>query len=65
MLSKTLESMEVPYEINEIDIDETPEKAMKYNVRSIPTLIIVDGTETEIRRANGALNQTALKEFFG
>lgn len=64
MLSKTLESMEVPYEIDQIDIDETPERAMKYSVRSIPTLIIVDETGTEIRRANGALNQNALKEFF-
>lgn len=65
MLAKTLESMEVPYEITEIDIDEIPETAMKYSVRSIPTLIIVDETGAEIRRANGALNQNALKEFFG
>lgn len=65
MLAKTLESMEVPYEINEIDIDETPEKAMKYSVRSIPTLIIVDEIGNEIRRVNGALKQNALKEFFG
>lgn len=63
-LSMTLNGMEVPYELVEIDIDDNPEKAMKYSVRSIPTLIITDENENEIRRANGALGQAALKEFF-
>lgn len=63
-LSMTLSGMDIPFDLVEIDIDENPEKAMKYNVRSIPTLIIADDNENEIRRANGALGQAALKEFF-
>lgn len=65
MLSMTLNGMEIPYELIEIDIDENTEKAMKYGIRSVPTLVITDENENEIRRVTGALNQNALKEFFG
>lgn len=64
MLSATLENMEVPFEVIEVDIDEFPMKAASYNVRSIPTLIITDDEGNEIRRANGALPKHGLEEFF-
>lgn len=65
MLSMTLSGMDVPYDLVEVDIDETPMKAASYNVRSVPTLIIVDDEGNEIRRASGALRENQLKEFFG
>ena len=61
----TLSGMDVPYDLVEVDIDETPMKAASYNVRSVPTLIIVDDEGNEIRRASGALRENQLKEFFG
>ena len=40
-------SSEVP--VNKIDIDSQSELAIKYNVRNIPTVILVNG-ETEFKR---------------
>lgn len=65
MLAMTLNGMDIPFELVEIDIDETPMKAASYNVRSVPTLIITDDEGNEIRRVSGALRESQLKEFFG
>lgn len=64
MLSKTIDSIkeEIPFEIEEVDADNNAEMVQQYNIRGLPTMIIVDG-ETEIKRCAGAMNATELKEF--
>lgn len=62
-LSKTIkEAGDLGIEIEEIDIDENIELATKYNIRSVPTMIIIENDE-EIRRQSGALSLPKLKEF--
>jgi len=63
-LSAVIESIkdEIPYEIEEIDSDENMDMARKYNIRSLPTMVIVDG-DTEIKRQMGMMNAQQLKEF--
>ena len=46
-----------------IDVDTTSAKA--YNVRSIPTLVLLDSTGEEIRRSTGALTKDQLMKFLG
>lgn len=63
-LSKTLESINLgTLTLVEVDIDTEPHTAVAYNVRALPTLILLDETGEEIRRLVGA--QTLTKEFLG
>lgn len=64
MLSMTLAGIkdEIPYPIEEIDIDANQELAQKFGIRGVPTLILVDGV-TEIKRKSGVLTAAELKTF--
>jgi thioredoxin 1 len=63
MLSMTLKGIEdntVP--IREIDIDEELDLAAQYNIRSVPTMVMLeDGAE--VKRVSGALPVNKVKEF--
>jgi thioredoxin-like negative regulator of GroEL len=64
MLSKTIETIkdEIPFEIEEIDADTNIDMAQKYNIRGLPTMVIVDG-ETEVKRHIGNMTADQVKEF--
>jgi len=63
-LSATIDSIkdEITVEIEEIDSDENMDMARKYNVRSLPTMIMVDG-DKEIKRQAGLMSADQLREF--
>jgi thioredoxin 1 len=63
ILSKTIESLdEMPVVIKEIDIDDNIDMASSYNIRSVPTLVMLeDGVE--IKRKSGTLTSKQLMEF--
>lgn len=46
----------------EIDIDDEPELAQQYNVRGVPTLVLMKNG-TEISRKVGSLTESQLKSF--
>lgn len=48
-----------------INIDENIDAAKKYNVRSIPTMIVVDEEDNEIRRMSGSVDKERITEFLG
>jgi thioredoxin-like negative regulator of GroEL len=50
------------YVIEEIDIDECPDKAAEYKVRGIPTLIMVDD-DIEIKRISGSKSVGELQSW--
>ena len=64
MLSKTIEQIksEIPCDIIEIDIDEDFETANKFQIKSVPTLVLMDG-ETEVSRKTGNISAAELKNF--
>jgi len=64
MLSKTIESIkeEIPFEVEEIDADNNAEMAKKYNIRGLPTMVIVDG-EIEVKRHVGNMTADQVKDF--
>lgn len=64
MLSMTIAGIkdQIPYPVEEIDIDEDTELAQKYGIRGVPTLVLVDGVK-EIKRKVGALTAPELKQF--
>jgi len=64
MLSMTIAGIkdEIPYPIEEIDIDDNTEMAQSFGIRGVPTMIIVDG-DTEVRRRSGVMTASELKTF--
>lgn len=65
-LSKTLDSMkdQIPYEVEEVDIDDRSDLATQYGVRGVPTMVLLeDGKES--KRAVGNMNTAQLKTFLG
>lgn len=62
MLAMNLNSVTTDIPIEVIDIDKNQETAIKFNVRSVPTLIMVDG-ETEIARSVGAKSADQIQQW--
>ena len=65
-MSKTLETHykgDVPVE--DIDIDKETELAVKYGIRSVPTCILVDENNAEIKRKVGMMLINEFNEFVG
>ena len=63
MLSKTLENLKdnnIP--IREVDIDEQTDLAVQYNVRSVPTMVLLENG-SEVKRAVGSMSLDKVKEF--
>lgn len=65
MLSRVMEDIkDLPLPIDVVDIDENRDLAVKYNVRGVPTMIVVDEAGTEVKRVSGLLNEQKVLEFF-
>jgi thioredoxin 1 len=64
-LSDTIESVrdQIALAVDEINIDTNSEVAAHYNVRAVPTMIVVDDGDTEIRRHCGHLTAAELLRF--
>lgn len=63
-MSMILKGMENLPEIEEIDIDQNTELTTQYGIRSVPTLVKLDDSGTEIGRYVGsATAKGAIAEF--
>ena len=51
-------------EIDNINIDTRHDIAVKYDIRSIPTLIKLDDNGDVLKRSSGSLTDAKLLEFF-
>lgn len=49
--------------IEDVNIDENLFMAQNFKVRGVPTLVVVDDNENEIRRKVGMMNEEQLLEF--
>ena len=61
-LSKMLEEIKTEVSIEEIDIDDKTDIAREYGIRSVPTLVMLDGN-TEIKRKTGTMPKKDLEEW--
>lgn len=62
MLSKTLEGYDA-IDIQEIDIDKEQEVAIRYGIRSVPTLVLLDDNGGEVRRVSGMMMIDEFEKF--
>jgi thioredoxin 1 len=49
--------------VEEYDIDNELMMSTEYQIRSVPTLVLVDDTGKEIKRQVGLINETQLLDF--
>lgn len=61
-LDSVFELAALEIEIEKVDVDQNIQRSQDNSVRSIPTIILMDG-EKEIARHVGLLNVEELKEF--
>ena len=62
MLAKNLEDVELTLPLDVIDIDENTDMAIKYGVRGVPTLMIVED-DVEVKRMVGLVDINTLKNW--
>jgi thioredoxin 1 len=62
MLSKLLQDVNSPVEIEEIDIDKDVDFARQHNIRGVPTLIMYNNG-LEVKRVSGLLNKVELENW--
>jgi thioredoxin 1 len=66
MLTKTLEGIDADSlaTIVKVDIDEEGDLAQQFGVRGVPTMVMVDADNKEIKRLVGMHPEAKLKEWF-
>lgn len=63
MLSKTLEDYKGDVQVQEIDIDADQEVAIRYGIRGVPTLVLLDDNGSELRRKSGMMMLGDFEKF--
>ena len=67
MLSKVIddakEKIDPSVEFVELDIDAEMMTAINYNVRGVPTMVIVDENDKEVKRHTGVLMADGVENF--
>ena len=64
MLSKTMEDIEFPYDVVPVDIDENMELAIKYGVRGVPALILIDEEGEPVTTSIGMMSKKDIEAKF-
>lgn len=62
-MSKLLE--DIPNNITEVDIesDEGDDLSTKFKIRSIPTLVVIDSNDEEVKRFIGTMSKAGLEDM--
>jgi thioredoxin 1 len=63
-LTQTLETIEMPFEIISINIDEDVDTAMKHGVRGVPALVLLDDNNNKVTTHVGSLTKQQFEDKF-
>jgi len=62
MLSKMMENMgDLGVEVVNVDVDNDQEVAIRYGIRGVPTMVVVDDEGKEVRRKVGMMSEAELR----
>ena len=50
--------------VEKVNVDNAPAVAAAYNVRSVPTVIVVNSTGNEIGRSVGMISETQVRQLY-
>ena len=64
-LKRSIEKVTLPDHIDylEVDVEQNPQQAMRYAVRSLPTIIVTDDDGVPVQTRTGSMSVSALKDF--
>ncbi len=62
LLSKTIAATDLGIPVTTVDIDANHTATIEYNIRSVPTLLLMEDTQV-VKRKTGNLTVEQLKEF--
>lgn len=60
-----LETMNLPFHVEHVDVDQYPDLSIEYGVRGIPLMILLDHHDNVVKRISGVLTKEQLQEAFG
>ena len=65
MMSMVIKGAEdkIKVPVVEIDIEKEEATAIRFGIRSVPTMILLDENDNELKRKVGAMNEAQLLEF--
>ena len=52
---------DLPAEVIAIDVDDASEVAIRYGIRGVPTMVVVDDEGKEVRRKVGMMSEAELR----
>lgn len=61
-LSKTMKTIEFPYPVEVIDVDQNQNAAIEYGIRGVPHLILLDENNNIVKRVGGNIARETLIE---
>ena len=64
-LKRSIEQISLPEDMTyrEIDVEQNPQEAMGYAVRSLPTTIVTDDDGIPVQTRTGSMSVSALEDF--
>lgn len=62
-VARLLTEVKTPAPIEVIDIDDKSELAMKFKIRSVPTIMMVSSADEEISRITGTISKEKLESW--
>jgi thioredoxin-like negative regulator of GroEL len=62
MLGKTLVDTDLGIPVETVDIDADPTSTVEYDIRGVPTVLLMDDNQV-VKRRSGYMNAEQLKEF--
>jgi thioredoxin 1 len=64
MLGPIMDSVSEEVAWEKINVDNNQELSIKYGVRNIPTLVLVDGDGVELNRSTGVMQKQQIIDFY-
>jgi thioredoxin 1 len=64
MLGPIMESLNGQINYEKVDVDTNTELPIKYGIRNVPTLVLIDENGTELKRIVGVQTQDQILNFY-
>jgi len=64
VLGPTMEKLSSELPITKINVDEDTKTSVKYGIRNVPTLVLVDQSGKELNRLIGNVSEQQVKQFY-
>ena len=64
VLGPTMQKLSSELPITKVNVDEDNTTSIKYGIRNIPTLVLIDQNGKEINRIVGNISEQQIKQFY-